>query len=209
MQSFKNNITASGLLALLFAVPSLHGAEFQVNIDTAPLSGPQTLAFSLTDGDGTTDNLVTLSNFSFGGGNPLGTPTYSGSGITGDLTSGVSITDADFLELFMQEFQPGSLLSFDLMTTNAFAGGTPDGFLVYLCDASFSNCYSDDSSTGAMLALQLTGTPLTEADFVLNAASAQGLAAPSVASVPEPRLSLIAGLIGCALALRSRKRARS
>jgi len=151
MQLFKSIITASAFL-VLSAATALHGSEFQVNINTAPLSGTQTIAFSLTDGDGLVDNEVTLTNFAFGGGNPLGTPTDSGSGIAGSLTSGVSITNQDFLELFSQQFNPGSLLSFDLTTTNAFAGGTPDGFLMYLCDASFSTCSSNDPSTDAMLA---------------------------------------------------------
>src|SRR5579863_1911687 len=72
---------------------------FGVDLDTSALAGTtETLAFSLAQGDGVFENTVTLSDFNFGGGQPLGTPSYSGSGITGDLSSTVTLEDTDFLE---------------------------------------------------------------------------------------------------------------
>jgi len=200
----------SNLFAGLLLLSAASGAladSFSVEINTTPLSGTQTIAFSLTDGDGIADNLIQLTNFSFGGGSPLGGPTYQGSGVSGDLANGIKLTDSDFLELFSQQFKAGSSLSFTLNTTDAFAGGSPDGFLMYLCDATFSACYSDDPVTDSLLFLSLTGDPLTTKDFVLNGAAAQGLNAPMVASIPEPRLSLIVlaiGLGGALLRLRRR-----
>src|ERR1700731_2955838 len=112
--------------------------------------------------------------------------------------------DSGFSARFSQQFNVGSSLSFTLDTTNIFAGGTPDVFAMYVCDATFSTCYSDDASTAAMLVLNLTGGTLSPADFILNGASTQGLAAPvvTVNAVPEPGslLLLASGLAGCLLA---------
>jgi hypothetical protein len=172
---------------------------FEVTLNTAPLSGTQTLAFSLSQGDGLFENTVTLSDFNFGGGGPVGSPSYSGNGVSGDLGSTVTLADTDFSEFFSQTFNVGSTLSFLLDTTNVFDGGTPDGFAMYLCDAAFDTCYSDDMNTSAMLTLGLNGSPLAPSDFTLNGASQQGLSAPVVTfATPEPRslaLLLIAGLI--------------
>jgi hypothetical protein len=189
------------LSALLLATGGARAATFSVELNTTPLSGTQTLAFSLTNGDGVTDNSIQLSNFSFGSGKALGSPTYQGTGVSGNLAGGVKMKDSDFLELFSQQFTAGSSLSFTLNTTDAFAGGSPDGFLLYLCDATFSTCYSDDAVTDSLLALSLTGTPLTTADLVLNGAVAQGLHAPMVEAVPEPGLGPIVAAIGLGGAL--------
>lgn len=194
---------------LLSAAGGARAASFSVELNTAPLSGTQTIAFSLTNGDGITDNLIQLANFSFGGGSPLGSPTYQGTGVSGNLASGISLRDNDFLELFSQQFTVGSSLSFILNTTDAFAGGSPDGFLMYLCNASFSTCYSDDPVTDSLLFLSLTGDPLTTKNLVLNGASAQGLNAPTVASIPEPRLSLIVLAFGLGTALLSSRKPKS
>jgi len=147
-----------------------------------------------------------LQSFNLGGGTALGTPTYMGAGISGNLTSGITMTDKDFLELFSQQFKAGSSLSFTLTATDAFAGGSPDGFLMYVCDATFTTCYSDDPLSGALLSLQITGQPLTSADLVRTGAAAQGLAAPAVTAIPEPRLSVLIAIAGAGLALLRRKK---
>jgi hypothetical protein len=179
-------------IVLLSAAGAANAASFSITLNTSSLSGAQTLAFSLTNGDGVTDNRIQLTNFNFGGGNPLGSPSDQGSGITGSLGAGITIKDSDFLELFSQQFKVGSSLSFDLTATDAFAGGAPDGFLMYLCDATFTTCYSDDPLTDSLVSLPLTGSPLKTSDFALFGATAQGLNAPAVTSVPEPPLSFMA-----------------
>ncbi|HYL85373.1 MAG TPA: PEP-CTERM sorting domain-containing protein [Candidatus Angelobacter sp.] len=195
-------------LLILFATPPARGDSFEVTLNTGPLSGTQTLAFGLTDGDGVVNNTVSFSAFNFGGGVPSGSATDTGSGITGDLSSTVSMSDTGFSSLFSQQFTVGSSLSFLLTTTNNFAGGTPDALALFLCDATISTCYSDDASTGAMLILNLPGGSLSPSSFSLNGAAAQGLSAPIVTpvSTPEPAtLPLLAGGLLFATFLRRKK----
>ncbi len=191
-------------------------SSFTVTLDTSPLSGPQILLFGLTDGDGAADNTITLSGFGFGGGGAIaGTEdctlggALSGLGCSGDLTGGVSLSDVDSQTFFLQQFNAGASLSFTLTTTNNFSGGFPDQFAMYLCDVSFSTCYSNDPS-GAMLVLNLTGEPLSPSSFIVNGATDQNLTAPVISAVrvPEPAsLFLLAtGMAGAAM--RSKRRLR-
>jgi hypothetical protein len=193
--------------------------SFDVSLNTSALSGTtQTLAFGLNDSDGST-NTISLTGFDFGGGSASsGTEDctlggfLSGAGCSGDLTSGVTLTDATTDEVFFdQQFTVGSALSFELTTTNAFAGGIPDGFAMYLCNATLTSCYSDDSVSGAMLILGLGGTPLSSSSFTLNGASAQDLPAPVVttatgtgSTMPEPSSSLLLSVAMLALIACSR-----
>lgn len=213
LNRFLHVFTLTAGAALLAVVPvRAETASFEVTLNTSALSGTQTLAFGFTDGDGAMDNNLTLSGFNFGGGGALGTPTYIGAGASGDLTAGVVLNDSDFSSLFIQQFTAGSALSFLMTTTNNFAGGTPDAFAMYACDAALDLCYSDDQGTGAMLALNLAGTALVPSSFRLNGASDQNLPAPVVtspsANVPEPAsLPLLA--IGLALVCLLASRARN
>ena len=175
-------------LALLPA--SAVADQFLVTLDTSSLSGTQLLAFGLTDGDGVVNNTVSLSAFSFGDGSALGSPTLL-NGATGDLTSGVTLSDTAFLSEFAQQFDTGSSLNFMLSTTNGFfsGGAQPDAFFMAVCDSSFSSCYSDDLS-GAMLVFNLGGSTPT---FLLYGDGAANLPAPLVSAVPEPGTLLLLG----------------
>lgn len=199
---------------LVLLLPRVGRADsFDVSLNTSSLSGStQVLAFGLTNNDGVADNTITLSGFNFGSGGSATSGTQdctlggflTGAGCSGNLTSGVALTDSATEVFFDQAFTVGSSLSFEMTTTNAFAGGIPDGFAMYLCNATLSSCYSDDSSTTAMLVLGLGGTPLAPSSFTLNGASAQGLPAPVVtvatgsgtggSSMPEPPAVLMLGL---------------
>jgi hypothetical protein len=213
------------IAAMVFAalLPATGRADsFDVSLNTSALSGTtQILAFGLNDSDGS-NNTISLTGFNFGGGSAdSGTEDctldgfLSGAGCSGNLTSGITLTDATTDEVFFdEEFTVGSSLSFEMTTTNAFAGSIPDGFAMYLCSTTFSSCYSDDSVSGAMLILGLGGTALTPSSFTLNAASAQDLPAPVVTEatsssspVPEPPswILVAAGLVIMAV-LRRRVR---
>ena len=185
--------------------------SFDVSLNTSSLTGTQVLVFGYTDGDGVANNSATISNFNFGGGAPQGSPTLIGAGASGSLSSSVVVTDQDFSSLFYQSFNVGSSLSFLLNVTDNFAGGTPDAFAMSICNTTFTTCYSDDTSTGSLLVLNVTGTPLTPSSFILSGASDQNLPAPVVTvatttNVPESSESLFLGASLAFLALLFRFR---
>ena len=196
-------------IAVLCAATSVHAGPLLVSLDTSPLSGIQTLGFALTNSDGSA-NTVSLSAFDFGGGSAVAgsqdctwAGTLSGLGCSGDLTSGVTLEDVVVTAFFTQQFQAGSTLSFLLTSTNNHTGPFPDQFAMYLCDATFSSCYSDDGS-GGLLLLDLVGGPLTPSNFVRIGAAGQGLDAPTVSAVPEPATLLLLTLGGLSIGVRAR-----
>jgi hypothetical protein len=194
------------VVILSLATVRLHANSFQVSLDTSTLSGTtQALVFQFTDGDGIFDNAIAVSGFSFGGGSIAGAPSYLGSGVSGDLSSSVSMDDSGGFALFLQNFTLGSSLSFDLTTTDNSAGGPPDNFSMGLYAPDLSACYSDDQSSCSLLQIGLDGGPP-----IISAigASAQGLPAPVVTTeaVPEPSSTWLVstGLILLAYFLRLR-----
>lgn len=201
---------------LLLVAGRAAAASFRITLDTLPLSGPQTLAFGLTNFNGAS-NAVALADFSFDGGSAIAGSedctfggTFSGLGCSGDLTSGVLLEDLDpTAAFFTQQFNPGSSLSFVLTTTNSFGGGVPDQFAMALCDGGLTTCYSEDAS-GALLLLDLGGGSLTVSSFVTFGASLQNLDAPVVTpvvdatEVPEPATVLLLGSGVASALVRSR-----
>jgi hypothetical protein len=212
------------LRALVLSIPILcvatsAGADsILVLVDTSPLAGTQTLVFGLTNSDGSA-NAVSLSAFDFGGGSAAGGSedctfggALSGAGCSGDLTNGVTLDDVDVAALFTQQFEAGSTLAFLLTSTNNYTGPVPDQFAMYLCDATISNCYSDDESSSAMLLLNLVGGTLSPSSFVRFGANGEGLDAPTVTAVPVPEpgtlLLLFTGGLSAALRVRGLGRHR-
>ncbi|MGA2811329.1 MAG: hypothetical protein ABSG16_08025 [Candidatus Acidiferrum sp.] len=212
-------IAAAALVTVL--TPEGRADSFDVSLNTSSFSGStQILAFGLNDSDGSS-NTISLTGFNFGGGSALSGSqdctlggALSGAGCSGNLTGGVTLSDATTSEVFFdEEFNVGSALSFAMTTTNNFAGGIPDGFAMYLCNTTFTDCYSDDLSTTALLVLGLGGTALTPASFTLNGASAQDLPAPVVTvpsgtgttPIPEPGTFVTLSLACLAMALCSRR----
>jgi hypothetical protein len=131
-----------------------HAVSFTITIDTTGLAAygtppaPFALEFQFNDGDGTVNNTATLSDFNFGtGGAAVGAPTYnctSGSGaacsgITGDLSSTVTLSDSsDFFNEFIQQFTPSSSdpLNFLLNLTTNVEPSIPDSFSLAIFDSS-------------------------------------------------------------------------
>jgi len=112
---------AGAAVTLTAATAKADGDSFNVTVNTSALSGTQTIVFGITDGDGVADNNLALSGFAFGGGSAEGLANYIGTGISGDLSSPIDLDDSGFSALFYQQFDPGSLLSFSLDTTNIYA----------------------------------------------------------------------------------------
>jgi PEP-CTERM motif-containing protein len=210
---------ATWTVTLLLGAVAARADSFRVTIDTTPLLAPQTLAFALTNFNGSS-NTVSLTDFGFDGGSAIAGSedctfggTFSGLGCSGDLASGVTLEDLDpTAAFFTQQFNPGSSLSFVLTATNSFGGGIPDQFAMALCDGGLTTCYSDDAS-GALLLLDLSGGSLTVSSFVTFGAGLQDLDAPVVTpvvdttTVPEPATVLLLGS-GVATAIVRRRTAR-
>jgi len=127
----------------ILAIPQLCLAgsiKLDFSLDTAQLvsspGGPFSIDFQFLDGGGTADanNMLNISNFTFGGGSAIGSAALTG-GITGGLISGVSIVDSSFLNEFTQGFMPGSSLKFQVTSTaNVDASGVPDEFSFAILD---------------------------------------------------------------------------
>jgi hypothetical protein len=184
-------------LTLMVAQRPVHAGNISgsVSLDTTGLSGTFELAFILTDGSGTGDanNTVTLGNFGFGGGSAGAVdPLLTTSGASGDFTSGVTLTDSEFFNVFAETFTAGTLLSFDFgLTTNIDAGRTPDQFSLALLQSDGTLIPSSDPS-GALLVVNIDSaqpgfpgfaTELTPAPIVTLAAAA-----------PEPSTALLFAL---------------
>src|SRR5438132_5856873 len=108
------------LLFLTLVVSAVQASVIKtITLDTSALggfpNGPFSLAFELVDGSGTGDgnNSVVLSSFKFGAGSPVGSPLILGSAF-GDLSSTVTLTDANSASIFVQTFTAGNTLSFVL-----------------------------------------------------------------------------------------------
>lgn len=213
-------------------VPSVYADTiFTVTLNTTPLTtlpgsgaGPFSLAFQLTDGSGTNDgnNTATITNFDFGGGAAIGSPTTL-NGASGDLTSAVILTDSAFLNALSQGFTPGSTLSFLVdLTTNVDLGDTPDAFAFSILDSNGSAIpTSDPSFADTLLAINIdSANPLIltyATDPIRSTLGGDGpsitmdasvVGAPGPTPVPEPSslLLMCAGLFGVTLAARRKKR---
>lgn len=192
-------------IALLAAV-MLPAAAFGniihfVSIDTSPLmispSGPFSLDFQFIDGSGIGDsnNSVTVDNFNFGTGAPVGVPFVFGS-VIGDLSTGIAFTDAEFFNAFNQTFTPGAVLGFTVtMTTNPESIDVPD---------QFSFAILDGNGFGSPMLIAEVG--LGRPTMLAFASDALSLDAPTVNSVPEPSFGWLVGACCLALGLVARSR---
>jgi hypothetical protein len=181
------------LLFLTLAVSAVRASVIKsVTLDTSALGslpgGPFSLAFELADGSGTGDgnNDVVLSDFQFGSGNPVGSPLIFGSAF-GDVSSTVTLTDANPAGVFVQTFVPGSTLSFDLtFTTNIDPGGTADEFVFSILDGGLNPILTSSSNPlSPFLVIDVDSD-----NPAIQTFDADGFPAPTVAdapsAVPEP-----------------------
>ena len=172
-----------------------------VSLDTSALLGPFELAFVFTDGSGAGDanNTVTLSNFLFGAGGSAGSvdTSLSTGGESGDLTSGVSLVDSAFLNIFASSFTPGSLLSFDFsLTTNVDADGTPDQFSLALLQADGTPVATEDpSGADSLLTVNLDSAHPAFSAFASDLTPAPIVTETTAAPEPPSVLLLAMGLV--------------
>lgn len=208
------SITSMLLLPILLASTAQANVMYTVSLDTSAINGVAgyALAFQFNDGSGLADsnNTVTLSNFSFGGGSAGGCPLHcvATGGASGDMSSTLTFIDSDFFNSFAETFTPGNALSFLLsLSTNVDVGGTPDAFGFSILDSS-GNALPTEDLSGADTFLNFnidSDNPLLQS-FATSGASPVALHAPAYApttpptpgQVPEPGslLLLAAGLAG-------------
>jgi hypothetical protein len=169
-------------------------------------SGPFQIDLQLTDGSGTGDAnyTATVTGFNFGGGALLGTPTNTG-GVTGSLSSTVTLVDSGFFNNFQQSFTAGSTLSFMVdLTTNLDAGGTPDAFTFAILDSLGNNISTSDPG-GSLLTVNLDSAKPTVTTF---AGTGNYASVSATVTTPEPgTLTLLGtGITGGLMALGRRRR---
>ncbi len=190
--------------------------SFTMNTSALVGSGPFALDLQFLDGSGSpidlNNNTVQLTNFLFGaGGSPLGGGTATG-GASGNLASGVTLNDTQFFNEYVENFTPGTQLSFQIDTTNvADPGGTPDLFTVAILDG-LGNELPTTGSANEFLDVSLAGGANPQVStFGSAAGSAFSLGAPVVqlqGPVPAPEPSSYCELLTLLLALAGGYRVR-
>jgi len=202
-------MVAVWVLAMAVA-PVRADSLFNVSVSTTALvsnsSGPFQIDLQLIDGSGTGDanNTATVTGFNFGGGALSGTPTNIG-GVTGDLSSTVTLVDSGFFNNFQQSFTAGSTLSFMVdLTTNLDVGGTPDAFTFAILDNLGNNITTSDPG-GSLLTVNLNSATPTVTSF---AGTGNYATVSAIVTTPEPgTLTLLAtGISGGLIALGRRRR---
>jgi len=176
-----------------------------INTSGLPASPGSEIFFIFTDGSGTGDanNTAILNAFSFAGGSAGAVDMLNSSGgVSGDMSSSVSMTDSSFTNIFGQYFTAGSSISFALnLTTNVDAGSTPDQFGFIILDPTGNPISTNDPTGSNYLAVfnidSSNPAPVSYSDLVTT--TPQGPVA-----TPEPAiiLQLTLGLAGIALLCR-------
>jgi len=200
-------------LALLVALSATARADlsFLVTLDTTSLQskGPFEIDFTLTNGGSPNVDQVMISNISLGTDGSAGSPIVLKGGASGDLNSGVTLTDPVLLNDFTQTFTPGSKLMFTVNLTTAANTPTPDNFSFSILDNTGTPLRtSDPSGADTLLNLDITGPSPT---INMYGSTTAGLSAPTVTlinGVPEPASLVLLGLAAATAYTRGRRRPR-
>jgi hypothetical protein len=190
--------TTRTILSLLGAAALAVAAQATtVTLDTSSLiaGGTYYVDFQLNDGSatGNGNNSAAITGFDFGGGSATGDIGLFG-GVTGDLSSGVSLTDTDPFNEFYQSFTAGSFLRFDLWLSDNFDGPVPDIFGFALLDENLFNLGTFSLGTDQFLIVELNGAGLTFETF----AGVDGVPAPRVPEAGSTALLVAVALLGLA-----------
>lgn len=203
--------TIKGGLAVLALAFSAFGAsaltagefDFHVVMDTSPLVGsasaPFYLDLQMNQGASPSSNSVLVNNFSFTNGAATGSTTVFSGAATGDMSSGISMTDSDtnpFNEVIQGFTNSTTQISFDVHLSQNSGGATPDGFIMTIADKSTAPIVTTAPDTVSLLSLAVAGT-----NTLMDIQTFAGVAPLNVTitSVPEPTTT--AALIGGAAVL--------
>jgi len=185
-----------------------------VSVDTSSIASTPgaEIFFILTDGNGTGDanNTATLSSFALGLGSTGAVDALNSTGgITGNLSTGLSLVDTAFLNVFGQLFTPGTSLSFNLdLTSNVDNGGTPDQFSMIILDSQGNPLpNADPNGFGDLLVVNIDSANPVITNYAANLVSVGSTTTPPPPPVatPEPSSILLLGVaILTFVALRGR-----
>lgn len=206
----------------IFAASLLSGDTLdQITLDTAPLignaSGPFTLDFQFIEGNGIGDsnNTITLSDFSFGGGAITTPPSSMTGGVTfTTMPFGITLVDSSFDQDVEFSFSPGTTLSFLVDATSNIDTTAPDTFTFAIFDSTLTPIPTTDPNgfdtfldiglptAGTGTQIIASGTDLTQTTI--------NIAAPTVvplvtSNVPEPS-TLVFLLIALGVIVAASKR---
>jgi len=203
------------VLLTISCAASSRAATLQASVQTSSLiGGSYSLIFDLINGDGAPNNTVTLSSFQFGGGGVVGSPTLTG-GATGDLSSAGTLRDTTFFSEILQGFSAGTVLSFQVDTTLAFGGGTPDSVTFFVLDngTGLPVPTLDPSGADSLMEIDLLPTPVVHAFGSDPSRTPLVIPPPMLGgsggnAVPEPSAGALigSGILGCYVLRRRRGR---
>jgi len=181
------------MLGMLLLCGSAFATSWHVDVVTTPLignpSGPFSIDFQFNNGSVLGNNSAIISNFSYSGGGPVGSPTLLG-GVTGDVGSTVVFNNsAPFQELF-QAFTPGTNLRFDIELTTNVDGAIPDAFVFAILDKDLFNVPTTGLGNSLLLVNLSSSFPTVQTFQGTGAYANITVAAPE----PEAYMSLLASL---------------
>jgi hypothetical protein len=143
------------VLVVILVASIAFATPIAISIDTAAIAGTTgQLAFDLIDWDAVVNSSIQISDFSTTG--TLGASAFVG-GVIGTLPPGVLLTDTDFFNEFLQTILFGNSIDMTLDFATTAAGLLPDGFALFLLDATGS---------ASLISTDLTGDALLTADLV-------------------------------------------
>jgi hypothetical protein len=193
----KKSLVAVFAFALLLTAVGKADTTYTFTMNTSPLAGNGqfTLDFQFLDSTGSSTDLnnnnVKLTGFTFGGGSASGGGSTTG-GASGSLASGVTLTDTEFFNEYMEKFTAGSQLSFSIDVTNVLdPSGIPDLLTLGILDSGgnelptsgFANEFLDVSLVGGTAPQVFTFGSAPGSAFSLSAPVVQ---VQSPTPIPEP-----------------------
>jgi len=196
--------SAAALMVLSCGLARAEVFLYNVSVPTDQLNanianGPFSMLFEFSDGSGTgdSDNTVTLTGFNTGPASP------------------VTLTDNEPLvydvEGFTPTSSPGSVLSFDLSTTNnTDLGGTPDEFSFFILDGTSTPLMTTDELSSSLFTIDLGGDSPTVTTFeTIEGYTGIDPSITPYAAVPEPSPLApiwVGAMTACGLIIMRRRR---
>ncbi len=211
-------VTALCATLLVLSSTTAHAAAFTFNVlvDTSSLANssfdplrPLALDFQLIGG-ASPSNTAKITNVNFGGAVQPAAPLTIDDFATGDLASELTLQVSPvvpFFSAFLQEFNPGAFLSFDVELTTNIANPSPDAFSFQIRDKNFAALPTTNFADALLL------VNLDSANPLLQTFDGEGaFSGVTITAVPTPEpaslLLLGAGLIGASAARRRNRASR-